>query len=85
LLLWRVVKPVKPITLPETARHRFWDRKNTLLFATTAGLSTADFLATRNNLCNGGQELNPVTCVRGQHSWFGANFAGKTVGVIGVS
>jgi hypothetical protein len=24
-------------------------------------------------------------CVRGQHSWFGANFAGKTVGVIGVS
>ena len=66
--------------------HKFWDRKNGVLFATTAALSTADFVATRNNLQNGGRELNPVSRVfAGSTAGLALNFAGETVGVIGVS
>lgn len=80
------VKPVEPIALPETPRHRFWDRKNTLLFAATAGLNTVDFFATRNNLRNGGQELNPLTRPFARSTaGLAANFAGETAGVIGLS
>ena len=80
------VRPAEPITLPEAPSHRFWDRKNSFLFATSAALSTADFVATRNNLRNGGQELNPVTRVfAGSTAGLAANFAGETVGVIGLS
>ena len=53
------VQPAGPMILPEARNHRFWDRKNSFLFATTAALSTADFLATRDNLRNGGRELEP--------------------------
>ena len=80
------VRPVEPITLPEGPNHKFWDRKNSFLFATTAALSTADFIATRNNLRNGGRELNPVSRIfAGSTAGLAANFAGETVGVIGVS
>jgi hypothetical protein len=80
------VKPVKPLTLPETPTHRFWDRKNTLLFAATAGLNTADFVATRNNLRNGGHELNPLTRpFATSTAGLAVNFAGETAGVIGLS
>jgi hypothetical protein len=80
------VRPAEPITLPEAPSHRFWDRKNSFLFATTAALSTADFAATRNNLHNGGRELNPVSRVlAGSTAGLAANFAGETLGVIGVS
>jgi hypothetical protein len=80
------VRPAEPITLPEAPSHRFWDRKNSFLFATTAALSTADFVATRNNLQNGGRELNPVSRIfAGSTAGLAVNFAGETVGVIGVS
>jgi hypothetical protein len=80
------VRPAEPITLPEASSHRFWDRKNSLLFASTAALSTADFVATRNNLHNGGRELNPVSRVfAGSTAGLAANFAGETLGIIGVS
>src|SRR5579864_5564609 len=80
------VKSTEPIVLPEAPSHRFWDRKNSFLFATTAALSTADFIATRNNLRNGGQELNPVTRVfAGSTAGLAVNFAGETAGVIGIS
>jgi len=80
------VRPVEPITLPEAPSHKFWDRKNTFLFATTAALSTADFVATRNNLQNGGRELNPVSRVfAGSTAGLAVNFAGETAGIIGVS
>jgi hypothetical protein len=80
------VRPVQPITLPEKPRHQFWDRKNTLLFATTAGLNTADFFATRHNLRNGGQELNPLTRpFASSTAGLAVNFAGETAGVIGLS
>jgi hypothetical protein len=75
------VKPAESVTLPEAPSHRFWDRKNSFLFATSAALSTADFVATQKNLRNGGQELNPVTRVfAGSTAGLAANFAGETVG-----
>ncbi|MFZ0861011.1 MAG: hypothetical protein WB781_28130 [Candidatus Sulfotelmatobacter sp.] len=81
-----MVKPVEPVTLPEAPSHRFWDRENSILFATNAAFSTADFIATRNNLRNGGQELNPVTRVfAGSTAGLAVNFAGEAVGVVGLS
>jgi hypothetical protein len=80
------VKSGKPATLPDAPSHRFWDRKNNLLFATSAAFSTADFFVTRNRLRNGGQELNPVTRVfAGSTAGLAVNFAGETVGVVGLS
>jgi hypothetical protein len=80
------VKAAEPTTVPETSRHRFWDRKNSFLFAANAALSTADLLATRNNLQNGGRELNPVTRAFGSSTaGLTANFAGETAAVIGLS
>src|SRR5271167_1189065 len=63
------VMPTQPATLRETS-HRFWDRENSFLFATTAAFNAADFVVTRDNLRGGGQELNPVTRV----------FSGSTAG-----
>lgn len=80
------VKSVEPVTLPEAPSHRFWDRENSLLFATSAAFSAADFFATRNRLRNGGQEVNPVTRVfAGSTAGLAVNFAGETVGVVGLS
>jgi len=66
--------------------HRFWDRENSLLFATSAAFSAADFVVTRDNLRSGGQELNPVTrLISGTTTGLAVNFAGETAGVIGLS
>jgi hypothetical protein len=71
---------------PEAPSHRFWDRENSVLFATSAAFSTADFFVTRNNLHNGGQELNPVTRLfAGSTTALAVNFAGETAGVVGLS
>lgn len=81
-----MVKSVEPATFPEAPSHSFWDRKNTVLFATSAAFSTADFVVTRNNLRNGGQELNPVTRVfAGSTAGLAVNFAGEAAGVVAVS
>jgi len=81
-----MVKSVEPMTLPEAPSHRFWDHENTFLFATSAAFGTADFFVTRNNLRNGGQELNPVTRVfSGSTAGLAVNFAGEAVGVVAVS
>ncbi len=73
--------------LPEApSHHRFWDNENRALFVGVAALSAADFAATRANLQNGGQELNPVTRIfSGSTAGLAANFAGETAGVIGLS
>jgi hypothetical protein len=81
-----MVKPVQPMTLPGEMSHRFWDRENSVLFATSAAFSAADFVVTRDNLRGGGQELNPVTRVfSGSTPGLAANFAGETAGVVGLS
>jgi CubicO group peptidase (beta-lactamase class C family) len=77
--------PARPATLPE-ATHRFWDRENTLLFATSAAFNAADFIVTRDNLRSGGKELNPVTRVfSGSTPGLAVNFAGETAGVVALS
>jgi len=68
------------------SEHRFWDRDNSVLFAANAAFSAADFVVTRDNLRNGGQELNPVTRVfSGSTPALAMNFAGETAGVVGLS
>jgi hypothetical protein len=77
---------VPTVTFPEASHHRFWDRENGFLFATSAAFSGADFVITRNNLRNGGQELNPVTRLfAGSTAGLAVNFAGESVGVVGLS
>jgi|SRR5579871_1883618 len=76
----------RPFTLPEASSHHFWDSENTVLFATSAALSGADFYLTRSNLRSGGRELNPVTSMFGSSTaGLALNFAGESVGVVGVS
>ncbi len=67
-------------------QHKFWDRNNGLLFAAVAAFSAADFAVTRDNLQNGGRELNPVTRVFGTSTaGLAGNFAGQTAAVVGIS
>jgi hypothetical protein len=82
-----VSQPAKPVALPNAPEmHRFWDGENSILFAASAAFSTADFIATRDNLRNGGRELNPITRVfTGSTPMLAMNFAGETAGVIGLS
>jgi hypothetical protein len=81
-----IVIVAQPATLPEAPSHRFWDRENSVLFATSAAFSTADFVVTRSNLQNGGQELNPVTRTFGSSTTgLAVNFIGENVAVIGIS
>lgn len=80
------VAPVQPATLPEALSHRFWDRENSFLFATSAAFNAADFVITRDNLREGGKELNPVTRVfSGTTAGLAVNFAGETAGVVALS
>jgi hypothetical protein len=83
----RPVEPIEPKPLPEAPGHRrFWDRENTMLFAATVATSAGDFVVTRNNLQNGGQELNPITRVfSGSTAGLALNFAGEAAGVTGMS
>jgi hypothetical protein len=80
--------PFSLVTVPQEAPHRhgFWDRKNCALFAGTAALSAADFYLTRQNLANGGTELNPITRVFGRSTaGLAVNFSAQTASVIGLS
>jgi hypothetical protein len=80
------VRPVQPVTLPEAPSHRFWDRENSFLFATSAAFNAADFVVTRDNLSHGGRELNPITRVfAGSTAGLAVNFAGETAGVVALS
>jgi hypothetical protein len=77
---------VQPAPLAEAPGHRFWDRENSVLFAATAAFSAADFVITRDNLRNGGREMNPVTRLfSGSTAGLAVNFAGETAGVVGLS
>jgi hypothetical protein len=75
-----------PIRLKKTGDHRFWSRENNVAFATSAAFSAVDFALTRDNLHNGGRELNPVTRMfSSTTTGLAMNFAGDTAGVIGLS
>lgn len=81
-----MVQSVQPTALPEAPSHRFWDRENSVLFAANAAFSAADFVVTKDNLREGGQELNPVTRVfSGSTAGLAVNFAGETAGVVALS
>ena len=68
------------------APHHFWDRKNTILFASVAALGAADFCITRANLQNGGRELDPVTrAFGGGTRGLALNFSAETASMIGLS
>ena len=74
------------VTTTRAGKHKFWDKENGLLFAASAGFSAADFAVTRANLQSGGRDLNPVVRFFGPSTaGLAVNFAGETVGVIGVS
>jgi hypothetical protein len=71
---------------PDAGQHKFWDKHNELLFVTAAALNGADFAVTRSNLQSGGRELNPIVRVFGRSTpALAVNFAGETVGVMGLS
>jgi hypothetical protein len=82
-----MVNLAQPVVPPEApSAHRFWDRGNSILFATSAAVSAADFVVTRDNLRSGGQELNPVTRLfSGSTTGLAVNFVGETAGVVGLS
>lgn len=81
-----VVSTPRTATSPEAPAHRFWDRDNSILFAANAAFAGADFVVTRNNLRDGGQELNPITRVfSGSTAGLAVNFAGEAAGVVGLS
>jgi hypothetical protein len=82
-----VIRPTQTSRVPEApGDHRFWDRENSLLFATSVAFSTADFVVTRDNLRSGGHEINTVVSVFGHSSaGLAMNFAGENLGVVGLS
>jgi len=83
------VQPASPVLIarPSAAgEHKFWDKENKVLFAASAATSAADFVVTRSILQNGGREMNPTVRLFGRSTLgLATNFAGETVGVIGVS
>jgi hypothetical protein len=80
------VRPTLLTRETQEISHRFWDKKNCALFATSAALSGADFAVTRSNLQNGGKEYNPITRILGRSTAaLVLNFAGENAGVIGLS
>ena len=78
---------IQPEQLPAAPEgHKFWDRENKILFASTAAAAAADFAVTYQNLQSGGKELNPITRVfAGSTAGLAANFVGETSGVVGLS
>jgi hypothetical protein len=80
------VTPQSVIAVPGEARHRFWDRENTILFSAVGAAATADFFTTRANLASGGRELNPLTrAFTSSTPLLAVNFGLETAGVIGIS
>lgn len=74
------------VPAPYSKEHRFWDKKNSVLFAISAAFSGADFAVTRSNLQSGGHELNPVVRAMGTSTpALAANFVGENMGMIGLS
>ena len=69
------------------AEHKFWDRKNALLFGFHAGLEAADFGLTHYALAHGAVERNPLARPFTNLGTGGqvAFFAGGTAATLGIS
>jgi hypothetical protein len=86
-----LIEPGTPLPLVQRSdlaerEHRFWDRDNSILFATVGAMNAADFYVTRNNLAHGGRELNPLTRpFAGSTAGLAFNFAAETASYIAVS
>lgn len=75
---------ITPTTTENT--HKFWDAKNSALFATVLAFDGADFAVTRSNLQHGGRELNPMVRVFGRSTaGLAANFASEGIGTVALS
>ena len=74
--------------LPEApSQHKFWDRQNKTLLIMHAGVTTADFVVTHQNLSNGGREMNPLAkplCESGTPGQV-VFFGGRVVSTLSVS
>ena len=74
--------------LPEVSTpHGFWDRANTMLFASHATLEAVDFGITHHNLSDGGRELDPMAkalCESGTAGQL-VFFGGRMAGVVAIS
>ena len=83
------VEAAPPVVLTPSnlgVEHRFLDNQNRVLFIAAAALNGADFAVTRANLQSGGQELNLLVRMFGRSTaGLAANFAGETLGSIGLS
>jgi hypothetical protein len=70
-----------------TSEHRFWNRTDTILLSSHAGLEALDFGITHHNLAEGGKEMDSMAkalCESGTGGQV-VFFGGRTAGVIGIS
>lgn len=84
----RSIEPTPSLIAPQPTyeTHKFFDRKNRILFLAVAGVNGADFAVTRSNLQNGGQELDPIVRLYGRSTpGLALNFVGETAGSIALS
>ncbi|MCU1297506.1 MAG: hypothetical protein JWO91_1784 [Acidobacteriaceae bacterium] len=70
----------------QNSAHKFWNRTNTILLSTHAGLEALDFGITHHHLAEGGKEMNSMAkalCEKGTGGQL-VFFGGRTVGVIAI-
>jgi hypothetical protein len=69
------------------SEHKFWNRTNTILLSSHAGLEALDFGITHHNLSQGGKEMDSMAktlCEKGTGGQL-VFFGGRTAGVIAIS
>jgi hypothetical protein len=71
----------------QNSEHKFWNRTNTILLSTHAGLEALDFGITHHNLDQGGREMDSMAKAFCEHGTSGqlVFFGGRTVGVIAIT
>jgi len=80
--------PLHAQSFPEApSTHRYWDTTNQSLIMTHVALETIDSAITHRNLGRGGKEMNNMAkslCESGTPGQI-VYFAGRSVGVVGIS
>ncbi|HZP17630.1 MAG TPA: hypothetical protein VFB00_06680, partial [Terriglobales bacterium] len=79
--------PPPPVTLPSApaSQHRFWDRKNALLFSGVAVSRALDYASTRNFQARGRTEVLIPDDVVNNSAGFAALEAAATATSVGIS